>query len=153
MDYQTRYNKKSFYRGFSLLELIIVISIFSIFAGMTTTTYYSMKSHTNLELATGSLVEAVRFAQSSAQSGKGDSKWGVKTLTDKIVIFKGNDYTSRDTAFDSTFDFSGGVIVSGLSEVVFEKITGSTLTVGTMSLAGTSENRNIVINEKGTINY
>ena len=135
------------------MELIIVITIFSIFAGMTTTVYYSTKSHTNIELATGSVVEAIRFAQSSAQSGKGDSKWGVKVLPNQIIVFKGDSYASRDVSFDGIFDFPGGITSSGLSEIVFEKVVGTTVTVGTLILSNNSENRNISVNEKGTVNY
>jgi prepilin-type N-terminal cleavage/methylation domain-containing protein len=157
MDYLIKYNKKSFYkkisRGFSLLELLIVISIFSIFASMTTSTYYNMRSHTSLELDTSSLVEALRFAQSSSQSGKGDSKWGVKIFPNQFVIFKGDTYAGRVLGFDDAYNLSGGVNVSGVSEVVFEKVTGGTTVVGTVTLTNASDSNNIIINEKGTINY
>jgi prepilin-type N-terminal cleavage/methylation domain-containing protein len=157
MDYQIKYNKRNILRrfsgGFSLIELLIVISIFSIFVSMSTSTYYSMRAHTNLELSTGSLVEAIRFAQSSAESGKGDSKWGVKILTNQVIIFKGDNYTARDVSFDDTLNFSGGITASGLSEVVFDKITGVTTMVGTVVLSNGSDNKNIIVNEKGTINY
>lgn len=160
MAYQIKFHNKvirtpmSFgRRGFSLLELLIVIAIFSLFAGLGTSTYYSMRSHSNLELATGSLVEAVRFAQSSAQSGKSDSKWGVEILTNQIVIFKGDTYASRDTTKDEIFNFSSGVSASGLSEIVFEKVTGATVNTGTTTLSSSSESRNIFVNEKGTVVY
>lgn len=164
MVYQTKYNNKYLVNGsrindaranggFSLLELLIVISIFAIFASMTTSTYYSMRSNTNLELATGSLVEAVRFAESSAQSGKGDSKWGVKILANQIVIFKGDSYVGRFVASDTIFDLSNGIITSGLSEIVFDKITGGTTMVGTVVLSNGTDSKSIVINEKGTVNY
>ncbi|MEI7513198.1 MAG: prepilin-type N-terminal cleavage/methylation domain-containing protein [bacterium] len=150
MAYQIRFNK---IKGFSLLELLIVIAIFSIFVGMGTSTYYSMRAHTNLELSTGSLVEAVRFAESSAQSGKADSQWGVKILTNQIVIFKGSSYAGRDTSFDNVFDLSGGVSASGLSEIVFEKVSGATVNTGTIVLTNGTESKNLVVNEKGTVSY
>lgn len=159
MVYQIKYHKKYLLggaralRGFSLLELLIVISIFAIFASLTSSTYYSMRAHTNLELATGSLVEAVRFAESSAQSGKSDSKWGVKILTNQIVIFKGDSYAGRVVASDTVFDLSNGITTSGLSEIVFDKITGGTTMVGTIILNNGTESRNVVVNGKGTVNY
>ncbi len=139
--------------GFSLLELLVVIGIFSIFVSMSTSIYTNSRSHTNLELSTGSLVEAIRLAQSSAQSGKGDANWGVKILTDRIIIFKGSDYSGRISSFDEIFNFSGSVSATGLSEIVFEKISGVTTTIGTVVLTSGTEVKNITINERGTIAY
>jgi prepilin-type N-terminal cleavage/methylation domain-containing protein len=150
MAYQTKFNKK---KAFSLLELLIVIAIFSIFVGMGTSVYYSMKSHTNLELGTSSMVEAVRFAESSSQSGKADSKWGVKILTNKIIIFKGDSYALRDTSFDSIFDLPAGVSGSGLSEIIFEKVSGATANTGTIVLTNGTESKNLVVNSAGTVSY
>ena len=149
MDYQIKYLKK----GFSLIELIVVIGIFAIFASLTTSVYYDTRSHTNLELSTGSIVEAVRLAQSSAQSGKGDSKWGIKILSNQIVIFKGDSYNTRDTTADNFLELSGGINVSGLSEIVFNKVVGTTDTVGVIVLSSNTESRNISVNTKGTVNY
>lgn len=161
MDYQIKYYNKGYIRtpislgraGFSLIELLIVIGIFSIFAGMSTSVYYNMRSHTDLELAINTTVEAVRFAQSSAQSGRGDSKWGVEILSDKIVIFKGDSYVSRLSASDEIFDYSGKVLATGLSEIVFEKISGTTVNTGTINLSNSTENKDLTINEKGTVGY
>ena len=47
--------------GFTLLELLIVISISLLLVTVSTTTFNSFKSHNNLEIATGSIVEAIRL--------------------------------------------------------------------------------------------
>ena len=93
------------------------------------------------------------MAQSSAESGKGDSKWGVEILSNQVVVFKGNSYATRITSADEPLNFSGGVIASGLSEIVFEKISGITTNTGTITLTGGSEIKNININAKGTVTY
>lgn len=159
MAYQTKFNffcNKFFLKnraGFSLIEILVVIGIFTVLLTVSTSVYNNIKSHSNLDLATNGLVEALRFAQSSAQSGKGDSKWGVEVFSDKVLVFKGNAYLGRDVAFDKVLDFAGGISASGLSEIVFEKLTGATSTVGTVVLSNTSGNKNIYINEKGTVTY
>lgn len=160
MAYQIKYNNfslkgftPSLSRGFSLIELLIVIGIFALLFSVSTSVYNSFRSHSNLEIAVSSVVEALRFSQSSAQSGKGDSKWGVEIPTSQITIFKGNSYASRDIPFDESFVFAGGISASGLGEVIFEKLTGITSTVGTIILTNGNESKNIVINEKGTITY
>lgn len=149
MDYQIKY----YNRGFSLVELLIVIGILALFATTSTGVYYSLRSNTSLELNTGSVVEAVRLAQSSAQSGKGDAKWGVKISANQLTIFEGNSYAARNTAADQVYTISGDVAVSGIDEVVFEKVSGATTGPGTVTLTNSYGVRNIVINEKGTVTY
>ena len=149
MDYRTKYLN----RGFSLIELIIVIAIFSVIASISITSYVDYTSYQNREIAVNSLVQALRFAQSNAQTVEGDSKWGVEILPTQLVIFKGSTYATRASSSDQINGFSGGIVASGLSEVVFEKMVGNTTTVGTTTLTNKAGAKNIQINEKGTITY
>jgi prepilin-type N-terminal cleavage/methylation domain-containing protein len=148
MDYQIKYNK-----GLTLIELLVVIAIFSILVSVSFTVYTNFNARNNLETATDGLVEALRFAQSNAEAVNGDAKWGVGILADKFVVFKGSTYVGRDASFDQALDFSRTIVPSGLLEIVFEKMTGETLTVGTTTLTNTSGTKNININVKGTITY
>jgi prepilin-type N-terminal cleavage/methylation domain-containing protein len=156
MDYQAKYNKKfvsNLSKGITLMELLIVIAIFSILASFSFSAYTSFGAKNNLEVATGSLVEALRFAQTNAQAVNGDSKWGVWATTTQIVVFKGTNYLSRDTAFDQSLNLPRETTASGLSEIIFEKMTGATLTTGTTTITNPSGNKNININAKGIITY
>lgn len=135
-----------------MVELLIVIGIFSLIIGISTSSYNNFKQHSNIKVATNGLVEALRYASSSAQSGKGDSKWGVKIISNDIVIFKGNNYSTRDVSYDDKLGI-GGVNVTGLDEIVFEKVTGETLTPGNIIFTNSNESISININEKGTIIY
>jgi len=152
MKYQTKLTKRPS-QGFSILEIIIVVGIMGLLITFSTSVYNSFKSHENLEIATISVVESIRHAQGNAQSGKNDSIWGVEILPTTVIIFKGVNYASRDVAADQSLDFPGGVISSGLSEIVFTKLTGSTSSVGTITLTNSYGTKNILINEKGTLTY
>lgn len=152
MNYQVKLNNKS-YSGFSLIEIVLVIGIVGLLATVSTSVYSSFKAHENLEIATTGTVEAIRHAQANAQSGKGDSVWGVEILPNSVVIFKGESYASRDASADQSLGFSSGIIASGLSEIVFSKVIGSTDDVGTITLTNSYGIKNILINEKGTLTY
>ncbi len=150
MDYQARYKKN---KGFSLVEILIVLGIFTVLASVSILGYLNFTAHSNLEISTVGLVESIRFAQSSSQAGVGDSKWGVQISLDQVTIFKGDSYTTRDSSFDQIMGLSSKVIASGLSEIVFEKLMGSTVNTGVITLSNNSGLKNISINEKGILTY
>ncbi|MFA6354854.1 MAG: prepilin-type N-terminal cleavage/methylation domain-containing protein [Candidatus Paceibacterota bacterium] len=150
MDYLHKYNIN---KGFTLLEVLVVLAIFAILFAVSDGVYINFKRANNLSITTNTIVEAVRYASSNASSNRGDSKWGVKINNNEILIFKGDSYESRDTSFNESFKITGGIIVSGLSEVIFEKLSGATLSPGTIILSSYGEVENININEKGTITY
>jgi len=152
MDFQLKSTKK-LSRGFTLVEIMLVVGIIGLLTTISTSVYNSFKTHENLEITTIGVVEAIRHAQGNSQSGKGDSSWGVKVLASSAVIFKGSSYASRDTSADQSLGFSGGVEASGLSEIVFTKIIGSTTDTGTVTLTNSYGSKNILINEKGTLTY
>lgn len=152
MDLQIKSAKK-LTLGFSLLEVIVVIGIVGLLATISTSVYSSFKAHENIEIATTSVVEAIRYAQSNSQAGKGDSSWGVEIIPTSVIIFKGTSYSSRDVSADQSLDFSSGVVASGLSEIIFSKITGTTVNTGTVVLTNSYGTKNILINEKGTLTY
>lgn len=139
--------------GFSLVELIVVLGIFALLFSVSESVYTSFKSTSNLKIATGSVVEALRYAKTNSEMMKGDSRWGVEILTDKLIIFKGGDYGNRDVLLDQSFDFPSGVKTGGMSEIVFEKMNGSPVNVGIITITNNSGSKNITINEKGTITY
>lgn len=151
MDYQVKF--KNLNRGFSLVEVIVVLGVFALLAGISTATYSQFKTKSNLDIAVGSVVEAMRHAKANAEQVQGDAKWGVEVLSNQIVVFKGSSYGTRDTSADQTLNLPGGITASGLAEIVFEKVTGTTATVGTVTLSGSDGSKNISINEKGTITY
>jgi prepilin-type N-terminal cleavage/methylation domain-containing protein len=150
MDYQIKYKDD---RGFSLVEILVVIGIFSILATISVSTYTNFKAHNSLEVTSNGLVEALRFAQLNSQAVNGDSKWGVKILENEMIIFKGSTYDSREISADQNIALVSGVVPSGLSEIIFEKVSGKTSTTGTIILTNNSGEKNILINEKGTITY
>ena len=146
-------NKKKENFGFSIMEIIIVLGIFAIFFAMSSSVYTSFKSSSNLKIATGSLVEALRFAKTNSQVAKDDSKWGVKLILSSLIIFKGNDYSSRDQSLDQSLNFPVGVTSNGLDEVVFEKMTGFTTNTGDIFLLNNYGEQKITLNSYGIIDY
>jgi len=113
-------------KGFTLLELMLVIGLMVIFA--TLTIPYGMDFYRSraVEEQTRTISNILSRAQSHAITGKEDSNWGVMFFHEQgeYVFFKGVRYSERDTVYDQTFKSSGGVSTEGITEIVFEKNTG-----------------------------
>lgn len=150
MDYQTKYKN----RAFSLTEVIVVIGIFLLLFALSETAYLDFTSTNDLEIATGNIVKAMRQAQANSEQVNNDSSWGVKVATGTVTIFRGASYAARTTSADQTLNLPSKISESGLSEVVFARVTGWTTDTGTTTLSDRSSRiKNIYINEKGTIIY
>lgn len=146
-----QYNKNK--KGFTVIELLVVIAIFVVFAGLGEQAFFSFQSKSNLEIATNNVVEALRHAKSNAQQVQGDTKWGIKINANEIIVFSGDSYALRNMALDQSISLTSGISPSGLSEVVFEKVSGKTLGMGTITLTGKDQIKDIIINSYGIINY
>ena len=113
-------------RGFTLIELMIVIGLIAIFTMMTLP--YGMNFYRSrvVEEESRAISNVLARAQSHAVSGKEDSDWGIKFFHEenRYTLFKGNRYVSRDIVYDQTFNMPTGASTEGIIEIVFERHTG-----------------------------
>lgn len=141
-------------KGFTLLEVILVIATIMVLAAISVPVYSSLQVRNDLDVATNTTLQTLRRAQTLSQAVDGDSSWGVKLQTSGITLFKGASYALRDTNFDEVYTLSGNVTPTGVSEVVFSKLLGIPNTTGTLTLTNTNnETQNITINSKGFLDY
>jgi prepilin-type N-terminal cleavage/methylation domain-containing protein len=140
--------------GFTLIELLLSITIIGILSGLSLPVYESFARRNDLDITTQSAVNAIRRGESYARAVQGDSTWGVKFDSTGVTLFKGTTYASRDTAYDETIDVPGSVTVSGLSEVLFTKLTAAPSTTGTVTFtSSTNDVRTVTLNAKGMVDY
>ena len=146
--------RDSYQKGFTLLEVMLSIAAIAIIAGVSIPVYQSFQVKNDLDIAANTIAQVFHRAQLLSQSGEGDSSWGVNISSGSITLFRGTSYASRDQGYDETYQMPLSLSPSGLSEVVFEKLTGLAQSTGTAVLtATTSETKSITINSKGTISY
>lgn len=99
-------------------------------------------------------VNTLRRAQVLAQSVDNDDHWGVYIENEKITLFKGGSFQTRDTNYDEVISIPGSITPSELQEVVFIKPFGIPQDVGSTQLTSPiNEVRHITINQKGTIDF
>lgn len=148
MDYSAKYND-----GFSLIELLVVLSIIALISGLGVTVYFSYVSSNSAEISVNSIVESLRHAQSNAQQIQNDTKWGTKITPTRIITFSGDSYATRNQSSDQFLTLPSGLTITGETEFVFEKVTATTQNTGTITVSGPGFSKEINVNERGTITY
>lgn len=142
-------------KGFTIVEMLVVVSIIIILAGLSSVHFTSIISNTNLDVSIQTVTGQLQRAQILSQAVKEDSTWGVRISSGQVVVFKGSDYINRDPNFDEISSVPEVIIFSGLSEVVFSKMYGFPDVTGDIDLLapGTGETKTVNINSRGRLDY
>ncbi len=148
-------NKKGLCAGFTLIEVLLALALVALLVGVSLPIYYTLFAKNNLDIAKNQVAQSLGRASFLSSASDGDMTWGVKILLGSVIVFKGTNYaTGRDATYDEEYATSSAVIPSGLTEVVFNKMTGLPQTTGTIILTSTNgEVRTITINNKGAVSY
>jgi prepilin-type N-terminal cleavage/methylation domain-containing protein len=140
--------------GFTLIELLLSVVIIGMLSGLSLPVYESFARRNDLDVATLSVVNAIRRSETYARAVQGDSIWGIRFQSSAVILFKGATYASRDANFDESIDVPDSVTVSGLSEVQFAKLTAAPNTTGTVTFTSTTnDTRTLTLNAKGMVDY
>ena len=151
--------------GFTIIEIMIVIAILTILFTVVVFDFVLTQKRTDLNNGVQEFVTTLKFAQSRAISSDTNSQYGVYLNTavspNQYVVFKGLDYASRDTSYDQNYFLPANIefyaiSLGGGSEVVFNKLTGSTVQQGSVSLRDridVTQNKTIYVSNSGTIDF
>lgn len=125
-------------KGFTLLELVIVVAILGIIASTSIGFYAGYKNTLELESMADLIMGESRLAREKASSGENFAKWGIhfdKSGADQFFeLFSGDFYpgTIQEKIYISNFIeinqfLSGGIpVISDVFDVQFNRIYGVT---------------------------
>lgn len=124
-------------KGFSLLELLIVIAIVVTLAAVGNGMYRNFGKTVELSSVSQTIAADLRHMQSKAMTGEGGFKWGGHfvngTPDDYYVLFStsGTTYADGTTVSIATTTFSKNITLSNPAEgnskdIIFNKISGTT---------------------------
>ncbi|MEK7607276.1 MAG: type II secretion system protein [Patescibacteria group bacterium] len=140
--------------GFTLLEVLLSVAILSLLAGIGAPIFQSFQTRNALDITATEIAQNIRRAQALSRASEGDTTWGAFIQNGQVTLFKGASFATRDTDYDETIDLSSSITPSGVSEIVFSKLTGLPSATGTITLtSNTNETRNIIINAQGVPSY
>lgn len=143
-------------RGFTLIELILVVALMALIGGMSAPFFQSFQVSSDLYTYTDTITRTLRRAQVQSIAGQNANSWGVyfDTAANTITLFYGNSYAIRDQSYDevtkvpNSFDFT----TTFSDEIFFTIYSGSPSSVGSVTLTdqnGGSET--VTINTLGLI--
>lgn len=148
--------------GFTLVELILVIGVFSLTFGMGSIALGNLVANQALRLGGERVVQSLHEARSFAVAQYRDSDWGIYLNTasdpEQYILFKGGSFVGRDSSFDQENVFHRSVSITNISlngggqEIVFDKRSGRTSDYGSFRLISEGDQIDISVNAFGISN-
>jgi len=157
-------------KGFTLMEFIVVIAIFSLLAYLASVSFVKMQKSRLLKDNVWKISSVLRQAQSKAVSGEGINgshlRFGVLFNDDYYQEFASlTDFSNRQTDYDFVTDLPSSLIFTDFNLpdtcliandcIIFSPIEGSPSASGNIKLENQvdSEKKTIEINEQGKVNF
>lgn len=143
---------KCYRRGFTVLELLIVIAILAFLLAIIIPSFMNFRRSSLLNTETMDLVTLVNRARLLSVSSKNDNQYGIHLESSKAVLFQGTTYDVASTTnevhmFGTGLVSTSTTINGGGSEIVFEKVTGATSQNATTTLlvTGTTSSTTVLV--------
>ena len=144
--------------GFTVIEILAVITIIFILSVISFNVFLNLNTDQAWSGDVEQIIETLRLARNQTLSSKNASQYGVHFSSSKITIFTGALYNS-DAPTNQDFPFSsGGTIVSlnlisGGSDIVFNRLTGEVDDYGTLVVSSSklSKTKTITVYKTGLI--
>jgi prepilin-type N-terminal cleavage/methylation domain-containing protein len=136
-------------RGFTFIELIIVVTLMGILGTMATSYYARFYVQNSVDDIQVQLLSSLRKAQLFSMLSKRGTGWGVNYASNTITLFAGSTYSGRTTAYDENYTVPNSITVSGLNEIDFSRISGLPSATATITISGNNTTRQITVNSQG----
>lgn len=139
--------------GFTLLEMLLVITIITILMAVSVPLYASLSNRNQLQVSTSLLAQDLYQAQANSRAELNNSAWGVAINGQTITLFQGNSYASRSTAQDVNYVVPTAIQMSGNSQIVYSRLYGLPTATANFSLSGAGQTMPMAVNSKGMVEY
>jgi len=125
-------------RGFTLLETLIALGTLILIGTLAIVSFLNSRKVSDLNASVQNVISILRLAQSKTLAGEDDSQWGVHLAPSEYILFRGSSYPSATLteSFKLPWDIEIANInlATGGSDVIFERVSGTTTNSGTFDL-------------------
>jgi prepilin-type N-terminal cleavage/methylation domain-containing protein len=129
-------------KGFTLVELLIVIAIALILVTVSVPIYGNLQVSAQLNENTSQMIQTVRIARVRSVARVNNASHGVyfeinPGADDRHILYQGDAYATRDMAYDRAVTLNPSLTLSTTlvgAEVNFSKGAGASTTTGTVTL-------------------
>ncbi len=141
-------------KGFTFIEIIMVVAILMMLAGLGFVFGIDFYKTYSIDTERNIVSSILQKARSRAQNNFNQSPHGVYFQSDNYyVIFQGNSFVARNVAYDQLVPKNQTISVSGISEIIFEQLSGDSSVAGDVILNNSRRISIISINNEGGINW
>lgn len=131
--------QKKLSSGFTLIELIMVLTIMAVLAAIVFSSFIKWRDSNSLSKDTETIISVLRQARNQTLSSKNSSVYGVRFATTTVTLFAGTNY-SVSTTTNKVFNLGKGNILTitlagNGKDVVFQRLTGETSQNGTVVIS------------------
>lgn len=146
----TNKHERAHLKSFTLLEVLIVISILAILTTLVTGFYRNYAKNVELDAVAKEIIAELKFAREKAIAGEDDRYWGIhfiNSTSDSYELFSNTSASYTGATITQTIFLPGAIIFTTPGEgvnldVIFNKITGTT---NANAITITSENNSKTI--------
>lgn len=143
--------------GFTLIEIIIVVAIFSTLATISAATFINMNKSAMLRTARDDVYGALSFAREHTLASENDMVYGVHLSTSSVTRFAGSTYTAGSA---SNVVYTFGAMVSATStlitqspNILFKRLIGTPSATGTIFIRNGVSTTTVQIHGSGLVEY
>ncbi|MEK7105808.1 MAG: prepilin-type N-terminal cleavage/methylation domain-containing protein [Patescibacteria group bacterium] len=137
-------------KGFTMIEIIIVIAIFIFVVGFGMLTDFNVFTGDTFHAEEAKIVSLLGRARSRAMANVYDSNFGVCYISPNYVMFQGSTCVAGD-AIPANVNISENPSTI-FPTFVFNRLTGTTVG-GTIHITDGVKSTDIIINNEGTISW
>lgn len=135
--------------GFTLIEVLVVVAMFSTLAGMTAFFNLSFYKGSSFTSDYDAFIAVLQRVRAKAISNINESNHGLYIDADKYILFEGDSYlTATDTQDISR---NSNITITGASEIVFSQLSGDSNFNGILVLTEGTRTATVSLNNEGRI--
>lgn len=132
--------------GFTIIEVLLVVVIGSALFLISLTALRTLRQHADIDSAIHQLIATVQLARNKTLASQDESNYGVHFESGRYVLFKGSTYNASASDNEVHNLLSQlemySINVGGGSDVVFDRVYGTTSDAGTVSMRVIAEPTN-----------